>query len=199
MARKKQETALGCMLLIFGIPILFVCWVSDKTGIPAAVTWTAMAVIAIAALCAHFWAQNRKFRALQIADIDSMSGTQFEQYLQKLLGSRGYRVSMTAASGDLGVDLIACGTGERIAIQAKRHTSKVSRRAISDAVAGKQHYQCNKAMVITNSHFTPGAIMLARSTQCTLVDRDELAEWIMQFQARQSRNAGQSHRTLRSI
>jgi restriction system protein len=180
------------MLLILGIPVLLVNWISDKTGIPAAVTWTA--AILAAALCTHFWAQNRKFRALQIADIDSMSGMKFEQYLKKLLISRGYRVSMTAASGDLGVDLIACGAQERIAIQVKRHTGKVSRRAISDAVAGMQHYQCNKAMVITNSHFTPGAIMLAQSTQCTLVDRDELAQWIMQFQAGKSGDASQSHR-----
>jgi restriction system protein len=196
MARKKRESVLGCMLLILGIPVLLVNWISDKTGISAAVTWTVMAAILVAALCAHLWAQNRKFRALQIADIDSMSGMQFEQYLKKLLISRGYRVSMTAASGDLGVDLIACGTQERIAIQVKRHIGKVSRRAISDAVAGMQHYQCNKPMVITNSHFTPGAIMLAQSTRCTLVDRDELAQWIMQFQAGKSGDASQSHRAL---
>jgi hypothetical protein len=72
---------------------------------------------------------------------------------------------------------------ERIAIQVKRHTGKVSRRAISDAVGGMQHYRCNKAMVVTNSYFTPGAILLARSNRCTLVDRDQLSQWIIQFQA----------------
>jgi HJR/Mrr/RecB family endonuclease len=133
--------------------------------------------------------RNKKLRALQIANIDSMTGVQFEQYLQKLLYSRGYRVSITRVSGDLGVDLIACRAQDRIAIQVKRHNAKVSRRAISDAVAGMQHYRCNRAMVITNSHFTPGAITLARSTSCTLVNRDLLVQWILQFQAGKTRKA----------
>lgn len=184
MARKRPESALGCtLLLILVAPVLFVNWISDRTGIPAAATWIAIAVAIIALIFAYVWAEDAKIRALRIADIDSMSGTEFEQYLQRLLGSRGYSVSRTGASGDLGVDLIASRPQERIAIQVKRHIGKVSRRAISDAVGGMQHYRCNKAMVITNSYFTPGAILLARSNRCTLVDRDQLTQWIIQFQA----------------
>lgn len=47
--------------------------------------------------------QNRKFRAILIANIDSMAGIDFERYLQKLLSNQGYSVSTTPASGDLGV------------------------------------------------------------------------------------------------
>jgi HJR/Mrr/RecB family endonuclease len=122
---------------------------------------------------------NQKLRAIQIANIDTMSGVEFEQYLQRLLGHRGYSVNMTQATGDLGVDLIASLGADKYAIQAKRSRSKISRRAVSDAVAGMQHYRCNRAMVITNSHFTRGAITLAQSTNCTLVDRDLLAQWIV--------------------
>lgn len=111
-----------------------------------------------------------------------MAGVEFEQYLKRVLTNQGYIVSMTDVSGDLGVDLVASGNGERIAIQAKRYNTKVSRRAISDAVAGMQHYGCNKAMVITNNYFSPGAITLAKSTNCILVDRDTLADWINKFQ-----------------
>jgi restriction system protein len=193
MARKRQESALGCtLLLILGIPVLFVNWISDKTGIPAAAAWIAIAIIILALISAFVWAQDAKIRALRIADIDSMSGTEFEQYLRRLLGSRGYSVSITGASGDLGVDLIASCPQERIAIQVKRHTGKVSRRAISDAVGGMQHYRCNKAMVITNSYFTPGAIILARSNRCTLVDRDQLTQWIIQYQAHSRSHARSS-------
>jgi restriction system protein len=89
---------------------------------------------------------------------------------------------MTKASGDLGVDLIASNDTSKIAIQAKRYESKVSRRAISDAVAGMRHYKCNRAMVITNNYFTPDAIKLAKSAGCMLIDRDVLADWIIEFQ-----------------
>ena len=60
--------------------------------------------------------------------------------------------------------------------------NKVSRRAVSDAVAGMYHYGCNKAMVITNNYFSPGAITLARSTGCILIDRNILANWVTKYQ-----------------
>lgn len=189
MRRNKPENGLGCILLILGVPVFLANWISHEAGIPPPVTYAVLAAIVVGTLWTYFWARNKKLRALQIANIDSMTGVQFEQYLQKLLGSQGYSVSITRATGDLGVDLIACRAQDRIAIQVKRHNAKVSRRAISDAVAGMQHYRCNRAMVITNSHFTPGAITLARSTSCTLVNRDLLVQWILQFQAGKTRKA----------
>jgi restriction system protein len=112
-----------------------------------------------------------------------MNGVEFENYLKRLLKSRGYSVNMTGGSGDLGVDLIASRGSECVAIQVKRYSGAVTRRAISDAVAGMQHSRCNRAMVVTNSHFTTGARTLAHSTNCTLVDRNTLAEWILELQS----------------
>jgi len=89
---------------------------------------------------------------------------------------------MTKASGDFGVDIVASNNNDRFAIQVKRYTTKVSRRAISDAVAGMYHYGCNKAVVITNHYFTPGAVKLAQSTNCILIDRDALTKWIIEYQ-----------------
>ncbi|MEW5941124.1 MAG: restriction endonuclease [Chloroflexota bacterium] len=131
---------------------------------------------------------EKKYRGMQIANIDSMTGIEFEQYLKRVLTNQGYSVSVTNVSGDLGVDLVAFGNGDRIAIQAKRYSNKVSRRAISDAVAGMNHYGCNKAMVITNSYFSPGAITLAKSTGCILVDRGTLAKWVNEFQNAESQS-----------
>ena len=125
---------------------------------------------------------ERRYKGIQIANIDSMTGIEFEQYLQRILANQGYSVNVTQASGDLGVDLIASRNSDKIAIQAKRYSTNVSRRAISDAVAGMYHYGCNKAMVITNSYFSPGAKALAESTDCILINRDTLAEWVNEFQ-----------------
>ncbi len=110
-----------------------------------------------------------------------MVGVEFEKYLKKLLTYRGYSVMRTPGSGDFGVDLVASRSSDKIAIQVKRSESQISRRAISDAVAGMPHYSCNKAMVITNNHFTRGAVTLARSTSCILIDRIALARWIIEF------------------
>lgn len=126
--------------------------------------------------------EKEKFNAIQVADIDSMTGVDFEKYLKKLLIAMDYDVILTKTSGDFGVDLIASKENDKIAIQAKRYKTKVSRRAISDAVAGMQHYNCNKAMVITSSYFTRDAFRFANSTNCRLIDRDTLASWIVVVQ-----------------
>lgn len=126
---------------------------------------------------------EKKYRGMKIANIDTMSGVEFEQYLKRVLTHKGFSVSTTRVTGDLGVDLVALGNGNKIAIQAKRYNNKVSRNAVSDAVAGMHHYGCNRAMVITNNYFSPGAIELAKSTGCILIDRDTLAAWINEYQS----------------
>ena len=212
MPRRRKYTSLDVIYLIIGVVffgaiyvvISVTNWLHNSLGIPseiaryAAIAFVVSIPIAIAVLF-YFknererklkieWEkyvedmQERKFKGIQIANVDSMTGIEFEQYLQRLLTNQGYDVGMTAASGDLGVDLIASRDGDKIAVQAKRYSTNVSRRAISDAVAGMYHYGCNKAMVITNSYFSPGAVILAEATECILIDRDTLAKWVNEFQ-----------------
>lgn len=136
--------------------------------------------------------QERRIRALRVSDIDQMTGFQFELYVARLYQHRGYSTTVTKGSNDLGVDVIASRSGERLAIQVKRHSKKVSRRAVSDAVAGMRHYGCNGAAVVTNNYFGPGATALARSNGCQLIDRETLTNWIIAFQGHQlARPVGQ--------
>lgn len=132
-----------------------------------------------------FWLRNRyrRLRAIRLADVDYMDGLDFEQYVCRLMERQGYRdVHNVRGSGDFGVDVLATRSGVRFAVQVKRYKGNVSRRAISDAVTGKIHFDCDVAMVVTNSYFTASAKALAQSTQCELVDRDLLADWILTFQ-----------------
>ncbi|MBX2997965.1 MAG: restriction endonuclease [Caldilineaceae bacterium] len=132
-----------------------------------------------------FWLRNRyrRLRAIRLADVDFMDGLDFEQYVCRLMEHQGYRkVHNVRGSRDFGVDILATRGSVRYAVQVKRYKGNVSRRAISDAVAGKYHFNCDAAMVVTNSYFTASAKELARSTGCELVDRDQLAEWILIFQ-----------------
>jgi restriction system protein len=131
--------------------------------------------------CFPRWYRERRYRGLGLAQVDGMSGREFEHYVAKLLASQGYKVRVTPSSGDLGVDVVASKGHESYAVQVKRHASKLSRTSVSDAVAGRVHYRCTKAMVVTNSFFSPGAVQLAESTECVLVDRDTLARWVDQF------------------
>lgn len=126
------------------------------------------------------WMMRRRVRALDHSAIDSLDGAEFERYVEHLLRKRGYRVQRTGKSGDLGVDLVAEKGNLRYAVQVKRQAQPVSRHAISDVVAGKAQYNCNAAMVVTNNLFSPGAQQLAQVNQCRLVDRNVLADWLME-------------------
>jgi hypothetical protein len=121
-------------------------------------------------------------QALKLAGVDHMNPYDFEQYVSRLLEYQGYHITALGGASDLGVDLIAKKGNIEYAVQVKRYAFPVTRRAVSDAVAGKAHYRCNAAMVVTNSSFTGGAKALARSTACILVERKTLAGWIFDFQ-----------------
>jgi hypothetical protein len=117
-----------------------------------------------------------------------MTGIDFERYVAALLKTQGYQSRITKGSGDFGVDIVAEKDGIKYAVQVKRHRGKVSRHAISDAVAGKSMYKCDSSMVITNSFFTEDAKKLAKSADCLLIDRGELANWIVNLQEKDKEN-----------
>lgn len=124
-----------------------------------------------------------RLRALEISDIDNMDGHSFEHYVAELLRHEGYTgVEVTPGSGDFGVDIVASKSARRYAIQVKRQTQTVSRRAVSDAVAGKDYFSCNAAMVVTNNYLSKSARAFASSVGCEVVDRDVLAKWVVKYQ-----------------
>jgi len=188
--RRRRRQKVGVqgvgLLTLIGLGALLS---GDKAGTAGIVF-----VLALIASIAIYWfmQKEKRLRALKLADVDRMEGAEFESYVRNLLLHQGFRVSLTGRSGDLGVDLIAQRDGYKYAVQVKRYTPPVSRRAVSDAVAGKDHYGCSAAMVVTNSYVTEGAIKLARSTRCQLVDRDTLAEWILAFQASGQRSRAEN-------
>lgn len=111
-------------------------------------------------------------------EIDLLSGYEFEYYLVELFSSLGYDVLPTSYSGDQGADLIIEDLGMKIVIQAKNYSGNVGNSAIQEALAAKYHYNCDLAMVITNSFFTKAACELAKSTKVVLINRDKLEEII---------------------
>jgi restriction system protein len=108
-----------------------------------------------------------------------MTGERFEEFLAHFFAARGYNVKTTPRTGDYGVDLVLQKSREIIVVQAKCWKGNVGVGAIQEVHAGKAHYGANKAMVVTNSHFTDAARKLARSTSVNLWDREELRKQIL--------------------
>jgi HJR/Mrr/RecB family endonuclease len=120
-------------------------------------------------------------RVITVEQIDEMAGLTFEIYVCRVLESRGYEVENIRARNDFGVDAIAAKGEDRFAIQIKRSKHPIDRTAISDAAAGKEYYDCNRAMVVTNSRLTKSAKQFAEAIGCRVVERDEFLGWVEEF------------------
>lgn len=99
-----------------------------------------------------------------------MTGHDYERVVAAYLRNKGYnRVEVTKGSGDYGVDVIAHKGKKKYAVQCKYYTSPVSLGAVQEVIAGKAMYNCNAAMVVTNSTFTEAAEKLAKQNGVKLV------------------------------
>jgi len=108
-------------------------------------------------------------------DIDNMNGLSFESFCADILKRIGYeQVIVTSGSGDQGIDVIAYKDGVKFGIQCKRHNADIGNRAVQEAFAGKQYYDCNVGVVLTNRYFTRSAKELAQRNGIVLWGRDEL-------------------------
>ncbi len=99
-------------------------------------------LLLIIVVCSAAWSayrtrreRERQLKALEISQVDAMSGPEFEYYVSRLLGDQGYQVEIVGHSGDLGVDLLAQRKGKFIGVQRKFQANRVSRRAVIDLVA----------------------------------------------------------------
>jgi restriction system protein len=116
-------------------------------------------------------------QSASLAEIDNMTGLEFEHYVAKLLDSQGYGAIRLTEEYDYGVDIIAVKNGITWGIQVKRYSGLVKANAVRQVVTALRKYHCDRAMVITNSTYSEVAKDLARVNDCLLIDRQKLTEW----------------------
>jgi restriction system protein len=142
--------------------------------------WLILGLVVIGKLVFYFLEQ-RKLASSGVADIDRMDGKTSEKYLNVLFEKLGYKVERTRYVGDYGADLVATNNGVKTVIQAKRYNRKVGIKAIQEAVASKGYYNCDKAMVVTNSYSTNQAKTLASRNKVELWDRKLLVRTLLKI------------------
>jgi restriction system protein len=142
--------------------------------------WLILGLVLIGRLVFYLLEQQKLARS-GIADIDKMDGKTFEKYLKVFFEKLGYKVERTKYIGDYGADLVATNNGVKMVIQAKRYKDKVGIKAVQEAVASKGYYNCDKAMVVTNSYFTNQAKTLGSRNKVELWDRKLLVKNLLQI------------------
>jgi hypothetical protein len=118
---------------------------------------------------------QRFYRLRSLSSVDELDGLEFEKAVALIYRGRGFKVEITKASGDFGVDILATKGQDTLAIQAKRYTGSVGVSSIQEVVSGAFFYKASKAIVITNSYFTPQAKVLADRLNVELINRNGLA------------------------
>lgn len=116
---------------------------------------------------------------LKFGRIDTMTGIEFEDWCVNLLTDNGFtNVCKTPVSGDQGVDITAQKEDIKYAFQCKCYSSDLGNTPIQEVYAGKNVYNCQIGVVMTNRHFTEGATLLAEKTGVLLWDREKLKSFI---------------------
>lgn len=110
-------------------------------------------------------------------NFDSLDGHSFEYFCSDILSYNGYQnIKVTSGSGDYGVDILCEKRHQKYAIQCKHYSGNVGNHAVQEVLSGKILYNCDIAIVLTNSYFTSAAEETARLTNIELWDRGRLKD-----------------------
>ena len=108
--------------------------------------------------------------------LSQLTGLEFEDWIRDCYERQGRLCAKTPKHADYGVDLIVTEPkGDKHAIQVKlRNGRNVGVEAIAQVTAGREHYGCLQASVVTNSKFTLPARKLAKTNGVSLIDGDDI-------------------------
>lgn len=176
--QKNIDELAGFILIVAAL----IGWYTTKsligTGIAIGIGLVVMILVA-------GWRSARFKKRMQqsgIAEIDQMSGRQFEEYVGTLFQHQGYKVSYTSTTGDFGADLILKKGKETIVVQAKRYKKAVGVKAVQEVIPSINMYNAGAAWVITNSTYTKQALILAKKNHVRMIERDELIQMSLEMQ-----------------
>ena len=150
-------------------------WNAFLPFVPSLVATAALLVLIAVAGIAIRMRRDRVFHGATLHSIDTMDGTQFEEFLAVLFFHLGYRVQRVGMSHDFGADLVLTSPCQRIVVQAKRYAGNVGIGAVQEALGAAQYYRGTRAMVVASSGFTESARELAARSGVELWDRQRLA------------------------
>ena len=184
--KKRQASSNEVVLTLIVVAIFGVgAAASQLSGDTIPVLIAGLILVAAVVIAIMLWVSfvnYRKTRAIQLSGVDVMDGFVFEKYVVELLKNQGYTHVRLTEKYDLGIDVIAHKDGEIWGIQVKRNRGKCKAISVRQAVTALTHYNCTRAMVVTNSMFTGAAKQLAASNNAVLIDRPQLGSWIVDLQ-----------------
>ncbi len=161
-----------------------------STHVSMATLWLIFIFIVILGLIAgviaftifrRIWRRTaRALQVLGVIDIDQMEVQQFESYIETLLRAQGYHV-MQIVSDPEGTLFITKKGKKLVGIKLFRQTHAVNPALIRQALTAKNNFGLQAITIMTTDSFTPAARHLAFTHRASLIDRRQLAHWILDF------------------
>jgi restriction system protein len=167
--------ALQQRMVAWASGVLTASWNALLPFLPSLAATAALLVLVAVAGIAVRMRRDRVFHRATLRSIDTMDGTQFEEFLGTLFAHLGYRVQHVGMSHDFGADLVLTSSRQRIVVQAKRYAGNVGIGAVQEALGAVQYYRGTRGMVVASSGFTEPARELAVRSGVELWDRQRLA------------------------
>jgi len=150
-------------------------WNAFLPFVPSLAATAVLLVLIAAAGIVIRMRRDQVFHGATLRSIDTMDGTQFEEFLAVLFVHLGYRVQHVGMSHDFGADLVLTSPRHRIVVQAKRYSGNVGIGAVQEALGAVHYYRGTRGMVVASSGFTESARELATRSGVELWDRQRLA------------------------
>ena len=116
-----------------------------------------------------------------LADVDAMSGTEFEELVAALCRRDGCReVRRVGGSGDQGADVVGrLPDGRAMVVQCKRYapSAVIAQRELRDLLGSRVHFGADVAVFVTTTRFSGPSLRFARDNGIIAVSRDLLGVW----------------------
>ncbi|MFC5724944.1 restriction endonuclease [Streptomyces gamaensis] len=116
-----------------------------------------------------------------LADVDKMSGTEFEELVAELCRRDGCsEVRRVGGTGDQGADVVGrLPDGRAMVVQCKRYAprSSIASREMRDLLGSKVHFGADAAVFVTTTRLSGPSEEFARTNGIIAIHRDLLGLW----------------------
>lgn len=122
--------------------------------------------------------EERRKRPTSIADLQRLSGGEFEAFVASLFERDGYRITRRGGSGDEGIDLVLHFGPEKDVVQCKRWKNDIGSPIVREFYGSMMHVGARHGFIITTASFSPSAKQFATGKPIILIDGLYLLSWI---------------------
>lgn len=121
--------------------------------------------------------QSEKLSRLLVDQEDKIPyerGMDYEEDCLQEFKSFGWTASKTPAGGDKGVDILATKESVTIAVQCKNWSTKVNIGAVQEVYSGKDYYNADFAIVLSESGATAQALELSGKLKTLIINKERI-------------------------